>query len=235
MSNVLGIMYPVDEVIKKAHSVGAKVLIDGCQAVVHMEIDVVSMDCDFYVLSSHKLYGPSGVGVLYGKKEILESLPPYQGGGGMVGTVSYEDVSYAAIPARFEAGTPAIAEAVGLGYAIDYINNIGMDNIHNYETELSQYMLEGLNSLRWVHQVGNSVDKRDIFTFYIEEIHPQDIAMILNKLGIAVRSGTHCAEPLHSRLRVPFNTSTRASLGLYNTKADIEKFIKALERVKDFF
>ncbi len=234
MSNVLGIVYDVKSIVKKAHSAGAKVLIDGCQAVVHMPIDVVEMDADFYVLSSHKLYGPSGVGVLYGKKELLDILPPYQSGGGMIGNVTYDSVTFAKAPAKFEAGTSAITEAVGLGLAIDYLNQIGMENIKVYEHELSNYMSGKLKELDFVKVLGTADNKSGIFSFSIEGGHPQDIAMILNKEGVAVRTGHHCAEPLHKRLGVPFTTSTRASLGLYNNKTDIDSFISALKKVRNF-
>ncbi len=235
LSNVLGIIYPIKEIIAKSHAIGAKVLIDGCQSVVHMEIDVQDLDCDFFVLSSHKLYGPSGVGVLYGKKELLEELPPYQGGGGMIGNVFFDKVTYASSPAKFEAGTPAITEAVGLGYAIDYINEVGISNIQEYEESLTLYMKEQITSIDGVHLIGTAEPKTGIFSFYMNGAHPQDIAMILSQQGIAVRSGHHCAEPLHRKLDIPFATSTRASIGMYNTKEEIDIFISGLKKVRDFF
>ncbi len=235
ISNVLGIIYPVKEIIKKAHQIGAKVLIDGCQAAAHMPIDVQDLDCDFFAISAHKLYGPSGVGALYGKKELLDQMPPYQGGGGMVGTVTYDTVTYASVPSKFEAGTPAIAETYGFGLALDYLTDIGMDNIANYEAELTTYMIEQLSQLDWLKVIGTAQPKTGIFSFYMDNIHPQDIAMILNKQGIATRSGTHCAEPLHHRLNVPFVNSVRASLGIYNTKDEIDTFIAGIKKVKDFF
>ncbi len=235
LSNVLGLVYPIKKIIKKAHDVGAITIVDGCQSVVHMKIDVQDLDCDFFALSSHKLYGPSGVGVLYGKKHLLDNLEPLLGGGGMVGNVDFDNVTYAKSPAKFEAGTPAIAEAVGLGYAIDYINEIDIEEIQKYEENLTSYMAEQLSTLEWVNIIGTGKDKTGIFSFFIDGIHPQDIAMILNKEGVAVRSGHHCAEPLHRKLNVPFLNTVRASLGMYNTKQEIDIFITALKKVKDFF
>ncbi len=235
LSNVLGIENDLGYIIEKSHAIGAKVLVDACQSIVHIPIDVQAMDCDFLVMSSHKLYGPSGVGALYGKEELLNELPPYQGGGGMINSVDFDNISYALSPAKFEAGTPAITEAVGMGYAIDYITDIGMANIKEYEDELTCYMHDRLLALDWVKVLGTGLGKSGIFSFYIEDIHPQDISMILNQEGVSVRSGHHCAEPLHRLLKVPFNTSVRASLGLYNTKEDIDIFVTALQKVKDFF
>ena len=235
ISNVTGIINPIKEITAKAHAISAKVLIDACQSIAHILVDVQDLDCDFLVFSSHKLYGPTGVGVLYAKEEVLEQMPPYQGGGGMVEKVSFDSISYAHAPAKFEAGTPAIAETVGLGYAIDYINSLDIKSMEAYENELTQYMIAAISEIKDLRVFGTGTPKTGIFSFEITDIHPHDIAMILDKEGIAVRSGTHCAEPVHHRLRAQYNSSTRASLGIYNAKEEIDAFIKSLDVVKSFF
>ncbi|MBO4519804.1 MAG: cysteine desulfurase [Alphaproteobacteria bacterium] len=233
VSNVLGTVFPVKDIVEAAHKAGAVVLLDGCQAATHLLLNMQDLDCDFYAFSGHKLYGPTGIGVLYGKKALLENMPPFEGGGDMIKTVSFEKSVWAEPPARFEAGTPPIMQAIGLGHAIDYVRNIGMENIDAYEHDLCLYLQEQVASVGGTRILGTSAHKTAVVSFVTDFAHPQDIAMVLDQEGVAVRTGHHCAQPLHERFGV--SVSVRASLGLYNTKEDIEKFIAALHKAKRFF
>ena len=233
MSNVLGTVVPIKDVIKLAHERGIKVLVDGSQAVVHMPVDVVDLDADFYVFTGHKLYGPSGIGVLYGKMDVLETMPPFLGGGEMIDTVTTETVTYGHPPHRFEAGTPPIVQAIGLGAAIDYVTSLGQDAIKAHEDELTAYAAEALDDLDFLRVIGTAENKGGIFSFELEGIHAHDVSTLIDRSGIAVRAGTHCAEPLLARFNV---TSTcRASLGLYNNRADIDALITGLKKCSEFF
>lgn len=233
VSNVLGTVFPVKDIAKEAHKAGALVLIDGCQGATHMPVDVQDIGCDFYAFSGHKLYGPTGIGVLYGKLSVLEQMPPFEGGGDMIKSVSFENSVWAEPPARFEAGTPAIMQAIGLGYAVDYVSEIGMENIDAHERGLCRILQEQTAAVEGVRILGTAENKAAVVSFVTDFAHPQDIAMVLDQEGIAVRTGHHCAQPLHERFGVP--VSVRASLGVYNTQEDIEVFIKALHKVKRFF
>lgn len=233
MSNVLGTIFPIKKMAQAAHEVGALILTDACQFAVHHQIDVQDMDCDFLAFSGHKTYGPSGIGVLYGKYDILEKMPPYQCGGDMVDHVSYEKTTFAEPPARFEAGTPAIVQAIGLGEALNFMMNLGMDNITAHEKELTKYATEKLSEIEGLVQIGTAKDKDGVFSFVLKGVHPQDMAFILDKEGVALRVGHHCAEPLVHRMG--YESVARATLGLYNTKEDIDRLVKAIEKAKTFF
>lgn len=233
MSNVLGIPFPIKEIIKAAHNVGAKVLVDACQLAVHQKIDVQEIDCDFLAFSGHKTYGPTGIGVLYGKYDILNAMPPYQYGGDMVDVVTYQTTTFDLPPARFEAGTPAIVQAIGLAEALKYMMNIGLDNIFEHEHALTQYAIEQFSNIKGFNMVGKSPNKGGVFSFTVDGIHPQDLAFILDKEGVSVRVGHHCAAPLIRRLG--YESLVRASLGLYNTKQDIDILCAAINKAKTFF
>lgn len=230
MSNVLGTVFPVREIVRAAHDAGAVVLIDGCQAAAHMPVNVQELGCDFYVFSGHKLYGPTGVGVLYGRLAVLETMPPLQGGGDMIKSVSFEHSVWAEPPARFEAGTPPIVQAIGLGHAMDYVRSIGMKNISEHGKNLCQKLAEGVASVPGTRLIGTAPGKTGLVSFVTDFGHPQDVAVMLDQQGVAVRVGHHCAQPLHERFGVP--VSVRASLGVYNTEEDIEIFVKALHKVR---
>ncbi len=233
MSNVLGTIFPLKEMIRAAHDVGAKVLVDACQYVVHQKTDVQDLDCDFLAFSGHKTYGPTGIGVLYGKAGILAAMPPYQFGGDMVDVVTYQTTTFDEPPARFEAGTPAIVQAIGLGKALDYMQNLGMENITAHENELVDYMHSRLSEVKGAHEVGTAPGKGGVFSIAVDGIHPQDLAFILDKEGVAVRVGHHCAAPLVRRMG--YESLTRASFGLYTNHVDIDRFIEALLKAKTFF
>ena len=233
ISNVLGTVFPIKEIAKLAHAAGAKVLIDGCQGATHVPVDMQDIDCDFYAFSGHKLYGPTGIGVLYGKRAVLETMEPFEGGGDMIKSVAFSGSVWADVPARFEAGTPPIMQAIGLGFAIDYVQNIGMANIAEHEKRLCGLLQDGVLSVGGTTQIGTVPDKTGLVSFVTDFAHPQDIAMILDQQGVAVRTGHHCAQPLHERFGQ--SVSVRASLGVYNTKEDIENFVAALHKVKRFF
>ena len=233
MSNVLGTINPVAEMIADAHAAGVPVLLDGCQAIVHEAVDVQALDVDYYVFSGHKLYGPTGIGALYGKAERLAELPPYQGGGEMIGTVTLEEITYADPPHRFEAGTPAIVEAVGLGAAIEWLEGIDRKAAAAHERSLYDRVVEGLNGANWLKVIGQAPGKGAIFAFNVEGAHAHDIAQILDRYGVAVRAGTHCAEPLMRRFGV--TSSARASFALYNTLDEADAFVDALGRARSFF
>ncbi len=233
MSNVLGSVFPIKEIVSSAHRVGAKVLVDACQLAVHQKIDVQDLDCDFLAFSGHKTYGPTGIGVLYGKYDLLEAMPPYQYGGDMVNVVTYQSTTFDVPPARFEAGTPAIVQAIGLATALDYMMNLGLENITAHERELTEYTLQRLQEITGLKQIGTAKGKGGVFSFIIDGVHPQDLAFILDKEGIAVRVGHHCAAPLVRRMGC--ESVVRASLGLYTNKTDIDIFIAALQKAKTFF
>lgn len=233
MSNVLGTYTPVERLAKFAHERGAKILLDGCQAIVHRQVDVQAIDADFYVFSGHKLYGPSGIGILYAKHEILESMPPFLGGGDMIGTVSYERSTWAKPPHRFEAGTPAILETIGLGAAIDYVEAIGFPAIAAHERVLTEHALAKLSGIEGVRILGSAQDRGGVISFTMQGAHAHDIATLLDRQGIAVRAGHHCAEPLMGRLGV--TSTARASFALYTTLEEIDALAAGLIRVKQVF
>jgi cysteine desulfurase / selenocysteine lyase len=233
MSNVLGTVNDVAEIVRLAHAAGAPVLLDGCQGVVHSKVDVKALDVDFYVFSGHKLYGPTGIGVLYGKAERLAALPPYQGGGEMIGSVSMDRITYADPPHRFEAGTPAILEAVGLGAAIEWLNGLDRDAIFAHEHALYERVAEQLRGVNGVRILGEAPGKGAVLSFTVEGAHAHDIAQVLDRYGVAVRAGTHCAEPLMRRFGV--TSSARASFALYNTEAEADAFVDALAKARSFF
>jgi cysteine desulfurase/selenocysteine lyase len=228
ISNTLGTINPVKEIIAKAHQKGALVLIDGAQAVPHTKVDVQELDCDFYAFSGHKMLGPTGVGILYGKEDLLNNLPPYQGGGDMIKTVTFEKTTYNELPHKFEAGTPNIVGGIGLAAAINYMNKIGIDKIEAYEYELLAYATEQIKQIEGVRIIGEAENKASVLSFVVEGTHPSDIGMIIDKLGIAIRTGHHCTEPLMNRFDIP--GTARASFAFYNTFEEIDIFINALKR-----
>ena len=230
ISNALGTVNPIEYIIKKAHGVGAAVLIDGAQATPHLRPDVQALDCDFYVFSGHKVCGPTGVGILYGKEEWLRKLPPYQGGGEMIAEVTFEKTTYADLPHKFEAGTPNIEGGIVLGTAIDYMNAIGFDNIAAYEQELLDYGTKRLQEIDGLTIYGTSENKASVISFNIEGIHPYDIGTIIDKLGIAVRTGHHCAQPIMNFFNIP--GTIRASFAFYNTKEEIDIFVEAVKKAQ---
>ncbi len=233
ISNALGTINDAAEITRLAHDAGAAVLLDGSQAAVHMPVDVQALDCDFYVFTGHKLYGPSGVGVLYGKEARLEAMPPFLGGGDMIETVTLEGSTWAALPNKFEAGTPMIAQAIGLGAAVDYVTNIGMDRISAHEEDLRRYATQRLSSIPGLKIYGTAPRKAAVISFTVEGVHSHDIATIIDRAGVACRAGHHCAQPLMEMLGVP--ATTRASFGLYNTLADADALVEALESAREFF
>jgi cysteine desulfurase/selenocysteine lyase len=233
VSNALGTVVPVADVIRIAHENGAVVLLDGCQAVPHTSVDVQALDADFYVFSGHKLYGPSGIGVLYGKAALLNAMPPYQGGGEMIDRVTFEKTTYAELPFKFEAGTPHIAGIIALGAAIDYLNGIGLDAIAAHEHDLLEYATERLSGMNSINIVGTAEHKAAILSFNIRDIHPHDVGTILDYDGIAVRTGHHCAQPVMDRFDVA--ATVRASFGLYNTREEVDALVDGINRVQEMF
>ncbi|HTM63189.1 MAG TPA: cysteine desulfurase [Gammaproteobacteria bacterium] len=233
VSNVIGTINPIRDMIMLAHSNDVPVLVDGAQAVPHMNVDVADLDCDFYTFSSHKLYGPTGIGVLYAKSHWLSQMPPYQGGGGMIETVSFDEIIYVNAPHKFEAGTPDIAGAVGLLAAIQYISNIGMQNIEKHEQSLLEYAEEKIHELGFVQIIGTTHPKAGVISFVMNDVHAHDIGTILDAEGIAIRAGHHCAMPLMQRFNVP--ATVRASFGIYNDFSDVDALIEALKLVKRLF
>lgn len=233
MSNVLGTQTPIKNIIARAHADNIPVLVDGAQAAVHSRVDMQALNCDFYVLTGHKLYGPSGIGALYGKTKLLSAMRPFLGGGEMIETVSAEAVTYNAPPHRFEAGTPPIIEAIGLGAALDYLEALGRDAVYAYEAELSAYAAARLSGVKNLHMLGDAAHKNGIFSFNLADIHAADLAFYLDRQGIAVRAGTHCAEPLLARFGL--KSVCRASLALYNSKAEIDSLAENLEKAQKFF
>ena len=233
ISNALGTINPIETIITMAHEYDAKVLIDGAQAAPHTLIDVKKLDCDFYVFSGHKLFGPTGVGVLYGKKDLLEKMPPYQGGGDMIKMVSMKETQYNDLPYKFEAGTPNIAGVIGLGAAIDYVNEIGLENISIYENELLNYTNQQASEITGLKFIGTARQKASILSFTLDGIHPHDVGTILNSEGIAIRTGHHCAMPVMEYFKIP--ATSRASFTFYNTHEEIDALIKAIEKCKKVF
>jgi cysteine desulfurase/selenocysteine lyase len=233
MSNVLGTINHAKDLARMAHEAGALVLFDGCQAIVHKPVDVKDIDADFYVFSGHKLYGPTGIGVLYGKAEKLAALPPYQGGGEMIGYVTQDEVTYADPPHRFEAGTPPILEAIGLGAAIDWLGGFDRREIAKHEHRLYARVREGLAGANWLKAIGEAPEKGAILSFTVDGAHAHDVAQILDRYGVAVRAGTHCAEPLMRRFGL--TSSARASFALYNTEEEADAFVDALKKTQAFF
>src|SRR5690606_20579986 len=233
MSNALGTVTPVKRIVEIAHARGIPVLVDGSQSAVHMPVDVQDLGCDFYVFTGHKVYGPSGIGVLWGRKELLEALPPFLGGGSMIESVTVDRITYGQLPNKFEAGTPPIVEAIGLGAALNYMMQIGRDEIAAHEHELVAYAQERLSEFNWLRIYGTAPDKSAIVSFSVGGLHPHVVSTIVDRSGIAIRAGHHCAQPLMDRFGVP--AMCRASFGLYNTKADVDALAAALIRAHEFF
>lgn len=233
VSNVLGTVNPIDEIIQFAHSQGVPVLVDGAQSAPHFAIDVQAMDCDFFALSGHKMYGPTGIGVLYGKEEWLDRMPPYQGGGEMIETVSFDKVTFEKPPLKFEAGTPDYVATHGLATAVDYLLDLGMDNIQKHEAMLTKYAMEQLSTIKDIRFIGTPRQKDAVVSFLVGDIHPFDLGTLLDRLGIALRTGHHCAQPLMQRLSI--QGTVRASFGLYNTKEEIDVLVKGIEQVAAMF
>jgi cysteine desulfurase/selenocysteine lyase len=233
LSNALGTIVPVRQVIERAHARGVPVLVDGSQAAYHMAVDVRALDCDFYVLTGHKLYGPTGIGVLYGKTEHLEAMPPYQGGGDMIASVTFEKTTYNVLPYKFEAGTPNIAGAIGLAAATDYVKSLGWDAIATHERDLLEYGTQALSSVPGLRLIGTAPEKASILSFVLEGVHPHDIGTVLDQEGVAVRTGHHCAQPVMQFFGVP--ATARASLAMYNTREEIDALVAGLGRVREVF
>jgi cysteine desulfurase/selenocysteine lyase len=233
VSNSLGTINPIAAIVEKAHARGIPVLVDGAQAVAHMPVDVQALGCDFYAMSGHKLFGPTGIGVLWGRLPLLEKMPPYQGGGDMISAVSFARTTYNVVPNKFEAGTPNIAGSVGLGAAIDYLNGIDIASMQAYEDELLAYGTKALSAVPGIRLIGTASKKASILSFVMEDVHPHDIGTILDQQGVAIRTGHHCTQPLMERLCVP--ATARASLALYNTKEEIDALVGALARVREIF
>ena len=233
MSNVLGTVTPAARISAMAHAHGARVLFDGSQSVVHRAVDVQAIDADFYIFTGHKLYGPTGIGILYAKRELLEAMPPFMGGGDMIGSVSFERSTWAEVPHKFEAGTPMILEAIGLGAAIKWVQSIGYDAIQAHEQRLVDHTLARLSAVKGVRVLGSAQDRGSVFAFTMQGAHAHDIATLLDRQGIAVRAGNHCAEPLMRRLGM--DSTARASCGIYTTPAEIDQLADTLDRVREFF
>ena len=233
VSNVLGTVLPIKKIVQQAHNAGAHVLIDGCQGIVHEGVDVQELDADFYAFTGHKLYGPSGIGVLWGKLDLLNTMPPYEGGGDMIENVTFERTTYREAPARFEAGTPPIVEAVGLAAAIDYMTDIGFQNIAIHENKLLAYATDGLTKIKGLRIIGQADIKAPIISFELDGVHAHDISTIIDSKGVAVRAGHHCAQPLMDRFGL--SATARASIGMYNNTEDIDQLIDALNYVKEIF
>jgi len=233
VSNALGTILPAAQIVAMAHAHGAPVLLDGAQAVPHMPVDMKELDCDFYVFSGHKLYAPTGIGILYGKEEYLNAMPPFLGGGEMIKSVTFEKTIYNDLPYKFEGGTPDIAGAIGLGAAIAYVNALGFDDITAHEEELLEYGTVALSSIEGLRIVGTAANKAGILSFVMDKAHPHDIGTILDEQGIAVRTGHHCAQPVMQRFQIP--ATARASLAFYNTKEDIDALVKGIDRVLEVF
>jgi cysteine desulfurase/selenocysteine lyase len=233
VSNALGTVNPVRRMVEIAHAHGAVALVDGAQAAPHLKIDVRALDCDFYALSSHKLYGPTGVGVLYGRRRLLEEMPPYQGGGDMILSVTFEKTTYNELPYKFEAGTPNIAGVIGLGAAVDWVSGIGLERIAAHEADLLDYATERLSAVPGLRIVGTAADKAAVVSFVLAGIHPHDIGTVLDYEGVAIRTGHHCAQPVMERFCLP--ATARASMAVYNTRAEVDVLVGALDRVRELF
>jgi cysteine desulfurase / selenocysteine lyase len=233
ISNALGTIMPIREIVQMAHARGAPVLVDGAQAVAHVRVDVRELDCDFYAFSGHKVFGPTGIGVLYGREHLLEAMPPYQGGGDMIRSVTFERTTYNELPYKFEAGTPHIAGAIGLGAALDYVSQVGMDRAAAHERELLVYgteLLSAISGLRWI---GTAREKIGVLSFLLDGVHPHDVGTVLDRDGVAVRTGHHCAQPVMERFGVP--ATTRASLAFYNSKSELDALAHGIRRVQKLF
>ncbi len=233
VSNALGTINPIREIIKIAHAHHVPVVVDGAQAVPHIKVDVQDLDCDFYAFSGHKMYGPMGIGVLYGKYKLLEAMPPYQGGGDMIRSVTFEKTQYNTLPYKFEAGTPDVAGAIGLGAAIKYLNSVGVENVAAHEHELLQYATQALSKLPGICIIGKAKNKAAVLSFVMEGVHPHDIGTILDQEGIAVRTGHHCAQPIMQRFGIP--ATVRASFALYNTTAEVDALVAGIKKVQEVF
>jgi len=233
VSNALGTVNPVAELVRKAHSHNVPVLVDGAQAVPHMAVDVQALDCDFYVLSGHKMYGPTGVGALYGKKHLLDAMPPYQGGGDMIRSVSFSGTEFAPVPTKLEAGTPNIADTVALGAAADFLSGLGLDAIAAHEQELLRYATERVAEVPGLRVIGTAPEKAGVLSFVLEGVHPHDIGTFMDMEGIAIRAGHHCAQPVMERLGIP--ATARVSFGLYNTREEVDRVIPVLHRIMEMF
>jgi cysteine desulfurase/selenocysteine lyase len=231
LSNALGTINPVREIIRMAHARNIPVLVDGAQAVARMKVDVQALDCDFYALSSHKLYGPTGVGILYGKTKLLEAMPPWQGGGDMIASVTFDKTVYNRLPYKFEAGTPNIADTIGLGAAIEYLNHLGLEEIERHEADILAYATNSLCAMPGVRIVGTAREKAGVLSFVMGEIHPHDIGTILDTEGIAIRTGHHCAQPVMQRFGIP--ATARASFGLYNTREEVDALVAGIRKVQE--
>lgn len=233
MSNALGTVNPIEAIVRQAHAAGAVVLVDGAQASYHMPIDVQAIGCDFFVLTGHKVYGPTGIGVLYGREALLEAMPPWQGGGDMISSVTFERSTWNILPYKFEAGTPHIEGAVGLGAAVDYVTAIGMDRIQVHERDLLAYGTEALQQVPGLRMIGTAPRKASILSFVLDGIHPHDIGTIVDREGVAIRTGHHCAQPVMDRFKIP--ATARASLAMYNTREDIDALVAALQHTRKVF
>ncbi len=233
LSNSLGTINPVRDIVAMAHRLDVPVLIDGSQAVYHMPVDVQALGCDFYVCTGHKLYGPTGIGVLYGREALLEQMPPYQGGGDMIRSVTFEKTTYADLPHKFEAGTPHIAGAVGLGAAVDYVQGIGFDALMPHEADLLAYGTAALSEVKGLRLIGTAADKASILAFVMKGAHPHDVGTIVDTEGVALRTGHHCTQPIMDRFGVP--ATARASVAMYNTREEIDVLVRALQRVREMF
>ena len=233
LSNSLGTINPVKKIIDLAHQQDIPVLVDGAQSAYHMPIDVQALDCDFFVLTGHKIYGPTGIGALYGKSELLDTMPPYQGGGDMINSVTFAKTTYNELPHKFEAGTPHIAGAIGLGAAIEYVNNLGLDGIAAHERELLAYGTEALTSIKGLRMIGTAREKASILSFVLDGVHPHDIGTIVDQEGVAIRTGHHCTQPVMDRFSVA--ATARASIAMYNTRDEIDALVKALEKARGVF
>jgi cysteine desulfurase/selenocysteine lyase len=233
MSNVLGTVVPIKEICRIAHAHGIPVMVDGSQGAVHLPVDVQDLDCDFYAFTGHKVYGPTGIGILYGRRALLNALPPFLGGGEMIRDVSETEVTYATSPHRFEAGTPPIVQAIGLGAALSYMEGIGRERIATHEASLRDHAMESLSRINSLKIYGTAKEKGAIVSFNIQGAHPHDVSTIIDRAGVAVRAGTHCAQPLLARYGV--TATCRASFGLYNTHEEVDRLAEALQKAQDFF
>jgi cysteine desulfurase/selenocysteine lyase len=233
VSNALGTVNSVRQIVEMAHRWNVPVLVDGAQAAPRLKVDVQALDCDFYVFSGHKVYGPTGIGVLYGKSALLEVMPPYQGGGDMISSVTFEKTTYNKLPYKFEAGTPNVAGAIGLGAALEYVNRVGIDKIAAHEDELLTYASRALVAVPDVHLIGTAEKKAGVLSFVLDGIHPHDVGTILDREGIAIRAGHHCAQPVMQRFGVP--ATVRASFALYNTKEEVDALVNGIHKVREVF
>jgi cysteine desulfurase / selenocysteine lyase len=231
LSNALGTINPIKKIVRMAHSRNVPVLVDGAQAAPRMAVDVQDLDCDFYAVSGHKMYGPTGIGFLYGKAELLEAMPPYQGGGDMIASVTFDKTVYNRLPYKFEAGTPNIADTIALGAAIEYLNRLGLKNIEKHEADLLDYATQRVQEIPGVSVVGTAKEKAGVLSFVMDDIHPHDIGTILDSEGIAVRTGHHCAQPVMQRYQIP--ATARASFGLYNTREEVDALVRGIRKVKE--